>query len=270
MRGLSALIIMLNGTRALALGRSVSKSPTSFMTQSQLKPFSTARSETYLSSLPFYHGPTNEKQLKRTSKVYFSNEVTPEPPKSEEKDPGIVEGTDLRIVKYPHPSLRAKNEIITEEELKSGEVSKIAKEMFLVMYAAEGVGLAAPQVGINKRLMVYNPTGDKTKWLSETTMVNPEIVEYGEGKDVEIEGCLSFPNMNGEVQRSKWIKVEAMNLKGKKIKKKFKAWEARIFQHEYDHLQGTVYIDHLSDDGRTEVQPVLDDLIEDFGEGAAL
>mmetsp|Transcript_14294 Transcript_14294/g.21112 ORF Transcript_14294/g.21112 Transcript_14294/m.21112 type:complete len:250 (+) Transcript_14294:20-769(+) len=188
----------------------------------------------------------------------------------EEVDPGVVEGTDLRIVKYPHPSLRVPNAEITQEELDDGSISKIAKEMLLVMYAAEGVGLAAPQVGINKRLMVYNESGDRKKWLSEVIMVNPKIVEFSDATDVENEGCLSFPDMNGDVQRSKWIKVEALNLKGKKMKKKFRGWEARIFQHEYDHLDGTVYIDRLTEEGRSSVQPRLDELVADFGEGGAL
>lgn len=124
-----------------------------------------------------------------------------------EVDPGEVEGTDLRVLKYPHPSLRADNAEITEEELADGSIAKIAKEMFLVMYAAEGVGLAAPQVGVNKKLMVYNETGDKTKWLQEIVMVNPKIVEFSDAKDDATEGCLSFPDMSGEVRRSKWIKV---------------------------------------------------------------
>jgi len=64
--------------------------------------------------------------------------------------------------------------------------------------------------------------------------------------------------------------VEAQNLKGKKIKKKFKGWEARIFQHEYDHLDGTVYIDRMTEENRKEIQPKLDELIEKFGQGGAL
>lgn len=264
MRFLPFVFIMVKSTTALLLNRVASKSICAFVPQN--RPVRTFGICAYL--------PKAFQQQSRTiqtvnSRLCFSNEATP-PPVEEEVDPGEVEGTDLRIVKYPHPSLRAENDLITEDELKSGEISKIAKEMFLVMYAAAGVGLAAPQVGVNKRLMVYNPSGDKKKWLEETVMVNPEIVEFGEGTDTEIEGCLSFPDMNGEVERSKWIKVEAVNLKGKKIKKKFKGWEARIFQHEYDHLEGKVYIDRLSEDGRTEVQPVLNKLIENFGEGAAL
>ena len=181
----------------------------------------------------------------------------------EEVDPGVVEGTDLRVLRYPHPSLRAPNAEVSESELVDGSIARIAKEMFLVMYAAEGVGLAAPQVGINKRLMVYNESGDKKKWLDEVVMVNPVITEFSEGTDVETEGCLSFPDMNGEVQRSKWIKVEALSLKGKKIKKKFKGWEARIFQHEYDHLDGVVYIDRLLPDSKKQVEARLAELVEE-------
>uniref|UniRef100_A0A7S0TB91 Peptide deformylase n=1 Tax=Pseudo-nitzschia delicatissima TaxID=44447 RepID=A0A7S0TB91_9STRA len=191
------------------------------------------------------------------------------PPSKEEVDPGKVEGTDYTIVKYPHPSLRAENtEVVLPDEQDS--ITDIAKQMLKVMYAAQGVGLAAPQIGVNKRLMVYNPSGDSKKWLEETILVNPKITEYSDAKDEEIEGCLSFPDMQGEVVRSKWIKVEAMTPKGRKIKKKFKGWEARIFQHEYDHLDGTVYTDRLSDETKEKVQGRLNELIEEFdGDDAA-
>lgn len=187
-----------------------------------------------------------------------------------EVNPGVVEGTDLRIVEYPHPALRAANEEISENDLKSPEIAKLAKDMLKVMYAAEGVGLAAPQVGVNKRLMVYNPSGDSKKWLDETILVNPKIVEYSDAKDSATEGCLSFPDMQGDVVRSKWIKVHAVNLQGRPVRKKFTGWEARIFQHEYDHLDGVVYVDRLSEEGRSEVQPRLNELIQSFGEGGAL
>ena len=150
------------------------------------------------------------------------------------------------------------------------EISRIVKEMFLVMYASHGCGLAAPQVGINRRLMVYNESGDPKDWMGETVMINPTIIEYSTGTDIEEEGCLSFPKIRAKVVRPKWIKIEAMNLKGKKFKKKFVGWEARIFQHEYDHLDGTVFIDRLSEDIRKEAQPTLDGLIASFGEGGAL
>jgi peptide deformylase len=202
------------------------------------------------------------------SRILFSSRLFSAPFK-EEVDPGVVEG--LRIVKYPHPALRAENEEVTPKELKeTKEIADLSRRMLKLMYNAEGVGLAAPQVGVNKRLMVYNPSGDSKRWLDETVLVNPRIVEYSDAQDEEIEGCLSFPDMSGEVVRSKWIKVEAMNLSGKKIKKKFSGWEARIFQHEYDHLDGTVYIDRLSEATRAKVQPRLDELIKEFGNDGAL
>jgi len=203
-----------------------------------------------------YNGNDNE-HIRSLTSLFGS------PPSKEEVDPGIVEGTDLRVVKYPHPSLRAENaEVSLPDEQES--IAKLAQEMLKVMYAAEGVGLAAPQVGVNKRLMVYNPTGESRKWLEETILVNPCIVEYSEAKDEEIEGCLSFPGMQGEVIRSKWIKVEALTPKGRKIKKKFKGWEARIFQHEYDHLDGTVYTDRVSEETKEKVQPRLNELVEEY------
>ncbi len=176
------------------------------------------------------------------------------------------------MLKYPHPSLRAANLEVPAGDLSGpgSEVSRLAREMFLVMYASRGVGLAAPQVGVNLRLMVYNESGDPKDWMGETVMVNPRIVEYSDATDSEEEGCLSFPGVRGDVERSKWIRVEALNLKGKKFKKKFKGWEARIFQHEYDHLDGRVFVDRMTPDVRRVAQPVLDGLIADFGEGGAI
>jgi len=183
---------------------------------------------------------------------------------------GDAAGTGLRILNYPHPALRAENIEITKEELKSGEIAKIAKEMFSLMYATSGVGLAAPQVGINKRLFVYNQSGDPKKWLDEMIMINPKIVKASDGTSVENEGCLSFPDMRGNVKRPKWVKIEAMNMKGKKIKKKLADWEARIFQHEYDHIEGVLYPDRMTEDGKAEVQPRCDELIAEFGDGGSL
>ena len=170
-------------------------------------------------------------------------------------------------------------------------LKQTARRMFDLMYAANGVGLAAPQVGINKRLMVYNEFGDSKKWVSEVVLVNPRIIDRSTGTSTELEACLSFPDMQGDVTRVNWIKVspgsprpdvrvacahllpvdrhtcgqvEARNLKGKPFKKKYTGFEARIFQHEYDHLDGVVYIDHLNDADMELVQPKLDELQENF------
>jgi len=182
----------------------------------------------------------------------------------------VADDGPLQIVNYPHPALRAENKEITKEELDSGNISKITKDMFKLMYGANGVGLAAPQVGLNKRLFVFNSSGDSKKWLDEAVMINPKIVEFSEAVDCATEGCLSLTLMNGEVQRSKWIKVEAVNLKGKKIKKKYKGWEARIFQHELDHINGILFPDRMTDEVRDDVQPRMNEMIDEFGEGGSL
>jgi peptide deformylase len=179
----------------------------------------------------------------------------------EEVDPGAVEGTSLRVLTYPHPLLRAPNAEVAPEELQT-EIKRVAKEMLAVMYASSGVGLAAPQVGINKRLMVFNPEGDSKAWIQEVVLVNPRVVGSSKGSDVEMEGCLSFPGMKGHVRRHEWVKVEAMRLNGKKFKIKYEGWTARIFQHEYDHLDGVLYVDRLEKEDEEKVQPQLKELIE--------
>jgi peptide deformylase len=183
----------------------------------------------------------------------------------EEVDPGQVQG--LCILKYPHPSLRATNIEITKFD---DDLRALSKRLFSLMYAAKGVGLAAPQVGENVRLMVYNEAGDSKKWLTETVLVNPIIVDKANTTEVDTEGCLSFPGMNGPVSRHSWIKVQAQNLRGQPFTKKYVGYEAVIFQHEFDHLNGVVYIDHLDEPSLKKVQPRLDELVAEFGPGGAL
>ncbi|CEM18852.1 unnamed protein product [Vitrella brassicaformis CCMP3155] len=180
----------------------------------------------------------------------------------EEVDPGVVDG--LEIVKYPHPALRAKNEEI--REFSTEGVKRLVTRMFKLMYAAGGVGLAAPQVGINKRLMVFNPSGRMRRKDSEMILLNPQIVDQSLQKDVMDEGCLSFPDMNGPVTRSMEITVQYNTLDGKSTKRTLSGWEARIFQHEYDHIDGVVYIDRLPPEARERVQPQLDRLVKDYEE----
>lgn len=147
-------------------------------------------------------------------------------------------------------------------------VAELARKMFQVMYADKGVGLAAPQVGINKRLMVYNPTGKSSSFLSQVVMVNPKIVDCSDKQVVALEGCLSFPGIAAKVRRHEWVRVEAFKPGGKKIKLKLEGWQARIFQHEYDHLDGIVFIDRMDPEERARAQVVLDQLVQQYkGEG---
>eukprot|EP01039_Chlorochromonas_danica_P005852 gene5853-6445_t len=208
-------------------------------------------------SLRFSSSFRRHMNLGSSSKGFFSTE----------QDPGKVEGTNLRVLKYPHPLLRAKNAEITvfDDSLK-----KVVEEMFLVMYAADGIGLAAPQVGINKRLMVFNEEGEADKKEKEMALINPVIVAASENKILSGEGCLSFPTIRGRVERNDWIEVEYQTPDGTKTKTKLTGAPAIIFQHEYDHLDGVLFIDRLIGTDRERVERKLDRLIKKHGPGGAI
>jgi peptide deformylase len=186
---------------------------------------------------------------------------TPPPPPLEEVDPGVVPGTSLRILSYPHPSLRAPNNDITSFD---SPLRQLTEEMFSIMYASRGVGLAAPQLGINRRLMVFNPEGDPSRSEAEVVLCNPSITSYSQSTEIEEEGCLSFPGFTADVVRSRTIQVAYQTLRGKRQAKELNGWVARIFQHEYDHLDGVLYVDRLARDERARVRPALDELVRRY------
>eukprot|EP00239_Pterosperma_sp_CCMP1384_P012034 CAMPEP_0197865048 /NCGR_PEP_ID=MMETSP1438-20131217/43440_1 /TAXON_ID=1461541 /ORGANISM="Pterosperma sp., Strain CCMP1384" /LENGTH=200 /DNA_ID=CAMNT_0043483453 /DNA_START=356 /DNA_END=958 /DNA_ORIENTATION=+ len=168
----------------------------------------------------------------------FAQELSPKP-----KLTGpLTWKSPIEIVKYPDPCLRAENlTIVNFDE----DLAKLASEMFDIMYRTEGVGLAAPQVGVNVRLMVYNPEGFPDRG-EEHILVNPTLIKTSGLKDVFEEGCLSFPEILGDVVRPIQIKVEYFDVKGKKKKLRLNGWQARIFQHEFDHLEGVLFHDRMS------------------------
>ncbi|KAG0597971.1 hypothetical protein M758_12G034100 [Ceratodon purpureus] len=170
----------------------------------------------------------------------------------------------LEVVLYPDPRLRAKNKLINVFDEK---LQQLVNEMFDIMYKTDGVGLAAPQVGVNVRLMVYNPVGERGKG-EEYVLVNPRIVKFGKTRDVFDEGCLSFPVIEGgpdqaptieaAVERPKSVRIDAQDIKGKKFSISLKEWQARIFQHEYDHLEGTLYFDRMTPEVLDTIRPELE------------
>eukprot|EP01025_Chloroclados_australasicus_P038465 TRINITY_DN3963_c0_g2_i1.p1 TRINITY_DN3963_c0_g2~~TRINITY_DN3963_c0_g2_i1.p1 ORF type:complete len:251 (+),score=30.41 TRINITY_DN3963_c0_g2_i1:23-754(+) len=167
----------------------------------------------------------------------------------------------LRIVKYPDPILRAQN-----LKIKSFDesVSKLANEMFEFMYDDDGVGLAAPQVGVNVRLMVFNETGDKSQKDKQIVLVNPQIISKSKKTTIGEEGCLSFPKIYADVERSTSIKVKAQNEQGKYIRLDLTGFEAVVFQHEYDHLDGVLYHDRMTPQELTKVKDKLIEMEEQF------
>jgi peptide deformylase len=114
--------------------------------------------------------------------------------------------------------------------------------MFETMYAAEGIGLAAPQVGVSTRLFVMDIRDPE---IEPRALINPAIVERS-GSESGEEGCLSLPGLVGEVERSASIVVEALDLQGQPIRIEASGLHARCIQHEIDHLDGVLFIDHLS------------------------
>jgi peptide deformylase len=123
-----------------------------------------------------------------------------------------------------------------------------AEQMLETMRAANGVGLAAPQVGVGQRLFVVELPEDEEANQPQLTFIlfNPEIVK-GRGEQVGFEGCLSIPGYVGEVARHEQVVVKGLNEKGKPVRHKVEGYLARVFQHEIDHLDGILYTDRLTD-----------------------
>lgn len=145
------------------------------------------------------------------------------------------------VVKYPDPVLAKKGEPVTEFDTN---LKKLADEMFESMYAAQGIGLAAPQISLSKRLTVIDLSFNK-KPEDRIVLVNPEVIER-EGKQVEEEGCLSLPDIREKVSRAAWVKVRAQNVKGEWFEVEGEELLARALQHEIDHLDGVLFIDRIS------------------------
>ncbi|WP_163327886.1 peptide deformylase [Desulfurobacterium thermolithotrophum] len=148
---------------------------------------------------------------------------------------------EIRI--YPDDVLKKKAEVVTEF---NEELEQLVNDMFETMYKRGGVGLAANQIGILKRVVVIDLNSGKEKQGEEQiVLINPEIVAL-EGEEVKEEGCLSLPGLYKKVKRAVYAKVKAQNLKGEEFTIEGEGLLARAFQHEIDHLNGVVFIDKLS------------------------
>ena len=147
----------------------------------------------------------------------------------------------LKIVKYPEPVLSQPGEPVTEF---NAELKKLAADMFETMYAAQGIGLAAPQIGIPKRLTVID-LSNKKEPKDKIVLINP-VITLQEGKQVEEEGCLSLPEIREKVRRSARVIVKAQDEYGKWSEREGSELLARAFQHEIDHLDGVLFIFRIS------------------------
>jgi peptide deformylase len=176
----------------------------------------------------------------------------------------------LPVVKYGHPALRQKGERI---EIFNASIKQLIADMFETMYAAKGVGLAAQQVGKALQLTVIDVRGatDRPSSLERDgkpadvqsfmplVLINPEVKPFGETV-ASGEGCLSFPEIFGEITRPEFAQVTALNEKGKSIDFHCGGLLARVVQHEVDHLNGILFIDRMASETKRELKPELDEL----------
>jgi|TARA_B110000114_G_scaffold178282_1_gene211099 peptide deformylase len=148
----------------------------------------------------------------------------------------------LKIVLAPDPALRKTCDPL--EQVDSHH-QKLIKEMFETMYEANGVGLAAPQVGVNKRIFIID-AGIREEIKNPIAMINPIITNIKKNISIYEEGCLSFPGHYAELERPDEITVEYLDEYNKKQRLITKDFTSRVIQHELDHINGILFIDHLS------------------------
>lgn len=174
--------------------------------------------------------------------------------------PPIAAEPDLRIVQYPHPTLRhvSKPLVRVDQELRA-----IVRQMFELMYEANGVGLAANQIDLPYRLFVANLKSDPDATEEEHVFINPVLSER-KGMIEGEEGCLSLPGVYGQVKRSEEVMLNAYNLAGEEVNLKLENLFARVVQHEVDHLDGILFIDRLSPTGELAVKEALADFETQF------
>ncbi|PID85467.1 MAG: peptide deformylase [Chloroflexi bacterium] len=156
----------------------------------------------------------------------------------------------LEIVTLPNAILRQKVKPVTQFD---DDLQTLIDDMIETMREANGVGLAAPQVGENRRLAIIESlpkVDDEGVEIPDSrelfVIINPDIVWASRGTEIGVEGCLSIPGYLGEVERSESVRVCALDRHGKKVKLRIRGWTARIFQHEIDHLNGVLFIDKLT------------------------
>lgn len=147
----------------------------------------------------------------------------------------------LNVVKYGDPILTKRAGEVTDFD---GTLHKLIDDMFETMYGAPGVGLAAPQVGVLKRLFVMDCSSGKEK-KQKVVLINP-VIETEEGEQVADEGCLSFPGVYLEIKRPQRVVVRARDIDGSELTLDVMDLEARCVSHETDHLDGELFINYLS------------------------
>ncbi|MEO1529212.1 MAG: peptide deformylase [Planctomycetota bacterium] len=165
----------------------------------------------------------------------------------------------LEVILYPHPTLRYVSKPIRKVD---AELKRIADEMLDLMYESNGVGLAANQVNLPLRIFVANPSGTRGDG-EEFVMLNP-VIQLPKGNETAEEGCLSLPGLVGDVIRPKSVRVSAFDITGKPFEAKLEGFLARVFMHENDHLDGTMFFDRMGNEATAELEAGLEEFEIDF------
>ena len=162
-------------------------------------------------------------------------------------------GLSLEVVHYPHPVLRHASKPVAKVDQ---QLRDWIAEMFTLMYEHQGIGLAANQVALPYRLFVINVTGDPKQPEHERVYINP-VISKGKGLGDREEGCLSLPDVHGNVTRNSMIHVQSYDLSGNEIEETIDDLHARVVLHETDHLDGVLFTDKLSPGEKAEVDGLL-------------
>lgn len=156
----------------------------------------------------------------------------------------------LRILEFPDPRLRTKAAAV---EVVDDDLRQLAEDMFETMYAAPGIGLAATQVDVHKRLLVVDVSAEKN---DPHVLINPEILEK-DGVAISEEGCLSVPGYYDEVERAEHVRVRYLDRDGQQVERDLEGLLAICVQHEMDHLDGRLFVDYLSEAKRQRIRKRL-------------
>ncbi len=173
----------------------------------------------------------------------------------------MPETLEFDIVLYPEPLLR---KVADPVQAFDDELTRIVEAMYQRMFDSHGLGLAAPQVGLRRRILVINEGSNPEEPEHNVTLINPRIVSRDGEKTTHEEGCLSFPEIYAEVVRPERCTVEAFDLRGEPLRREFSGFLSRIVQHEFDHLEGILLVDRMSPADKLKNKVALGELVAEY------
>ncbi len=173
----------------------------------------------------------------------------------------MPEPLEFQIALYPEPVLR---KVADPVQVFDAELERIVAAMYQRMFDSEGLGLAAPQVGLRQRILVINEASNSDEPENNVTLINPRIVSRDGEKTTWEEGCLSFPEIYAEVVRPDRCTVEAVDVRGEPLHREFSGFLSRIVQHEYDHLEGILLVDRMTPADKLKNKVALEELVAEY------